>query len=51
MVQTTLYKINKLQKYFVQHREYNQCFIISISGIYKNFTSLCFITEINKIVY
>ena len=27
-VQTTMYKINKLQGYIVQHREYSQYFII-----------------------
>ena len=32
-VQTTIYNINKLQEYIVQHREYSQCFIITIIGI------------------
>ena len=29
----TMYKINKLQEYTVQHREYSQCFIITINGV------------------
>ena len=32
-VQTTLYKINKLQGYIIQHREYSQYFIITISEV------------------
>ena len=32
-VQTTMYKINKLQGYIVQHREYSQYFIIATNGI------------------
>jgi len=32
-VQTTMYKINKLQGYIIQHREYSQYFIIAINGI------------------
>ena len=32
-VQTTMYKINKLQGYLVQHREYSQYLIIAINGI------------------
>ena len=32
-VKTTMYKINKLQGYTVQHRDYNQYFIISINGV------------------
>ena len=31
--QTTMYKINKLQGYIVQHREYTQYFIITTSGV------------------
>ena len=30
-VQTTMYKINKLQGYIVQHREYSQYFLITIN--------------------
>ena len=30
--QTTLYKINRLQGYIVQYREYSQYFIITING-------------------
>ena len=30
---TTYYKINKLQGYVVQHREYSQYFIITINGV------------------
>ena len=32
-VQTTKHKINKLQGYVVQHREYSQYFTIAIHGI------------------
>ena len=32
-VQTTMYKINKLQGYILQHREYSQYFIITINGV------------------
>ena len=32
-VQTILYKINKLQVYIVQHREYSQYFIMSIHAV------------------
>ena len=32
-VQTTMYKINKLQGYIVQHREYSQYFIITRNGV------------------
>ena len=28
-----MYEINKLQGYIVQHREYSQCFIITINGV------------------
>ena len=31
--QIILYKINKIQGYIVQHREYSQYFIITINGI------------------
>ena len=31
-VQTTMYKINKLQGYIVQHREYSQ-FSIALNGV------------------
>ena len=30
-----MYKINKLQGYIVQHREYSRNFIITINGIYS----------------
>ena len=29
----SMYKINKLQGYIVQHREYSQYFIITINGV------------------
>ena len=32
-VQTTMYQINKLQGYIVQHREYSQYFIITLKGV------------------
>ena len=32
-VQNTMHKINKLQGYIVQHREYNQYFIITLKGV------------------
>ena len=32
-VQTTMYKINKLQGYVVQHKVYSQYFIILINGV------------------
>ena len=32
-VQTIMYKINKLQGYIVQHREYSQYFIITLNGV------------------
>ena len=32
-VQTTMYKINKLQGYVVQHKGYSQYFIILINGV------------------
>ena len=32
-VQTTVYEINKLQGYIIQHREYNQYLIITVNGI------------------
>ena len=32
-MKTTMYKINKLQGYIVQYREYSQYFIITINGI------------------
>ena len=31
--QTTIYKINKLQGYIVQHREYSQYLIINLNGV------------------
>ena len=31
--QSTMYKINKLQGYIVQHREYSQYIIITINGL------------------
>ena len=34
-VQTTRYKINKLQGCNVQHREYSQYFIITLNGEYS----------------
>ena len=30
-----MYKVNKLQGYIVQHREYSQNFIIAINGAYS----------------
>ena len=38
-VHTTMYKINKLQEYIVQHREYSQYCIITLKGVQsiKNF--------------
>ena len=38
-VQTTRYKINKLQGYSVQHKEYSQYFIITLYGVYSIKTS------------
>ena len=32
-IQTTKYKINKIQGCYVQHREYNQYFIITLNGV------------------
>ena len=32
-VQTTMYKINKLQGYIVQHREYSQYFTVTLNGV------------------
>ena len=32
-IRTTMYKINKLQGYKVQHKEYSQYFIITVNGI------------------
>ena len=32
-VQTTMYKINKLQGYIIQHREYSQYFRATINKI------------------
>lgn len=32
-IQTCMYKINKLQGYIIQHREYDPSFIITINGI------------------
>ena len=32
-VQTTRYKINKIQGYSVQHREYTQYFTITLNGV------------------
>ena len=32
-VQTTMYKMNKMQGYNVQHREYNQYVIITLYGM------------------
>ena len=32
-VQTTMYKINKLQGYTVQHRKHSQYFIITLNGV------------------
>ena len=32
-MQTIMYKINKLQGYIVQHREYSKYFIITINGV------------------
>ena len=32
-VQTTMYKINKLQGYNIQHREYSQYFVITLHGV------------------
>ena len=29
----TMYKINKLQGYIIQHKEYSQHFIITINGV------------------
>ena len=32
-VQSTMYKIKKLQWFVVQHREYSQYFILTLNGI------------------
>ena len=32
-IQSSMYKINKLQGYCLQHREYSQYFIITINGV------------------
>ena len=32
-IQTTIYKINKLQEYIVEHREYSQYLIITLNGV------------------
>ena len=32
-VQTTMYKMNNLQGYSVQHREYSQYFMITLNGV------------------
>ena len=32
-VPTTMYKINKLQEYTVEHWEYSQCFIMARDGM------------------
>ena len=32
-IQSVMYKINKLQDYIIQHREYSQYFIITINAV------------------
>ena len=32
-VQTTMYKINKLQRYTVQHRQYHRYYMVTTNGI------------------
>ena len=32
-IQNTMCKINKLQGYIIQHREYSQYFIITLNGV------------------
>ena len=46
-IHTTMYKIDKQQRYSVQHRKIQPLFKWSI--IYKNIESLCCIPEINII--
>ena len=46
-----MYKINKLQRYIVQHREHSQYFIVTINGVQtKNCESLCCTPETYNIV-
>ena len=47
-----MYKINKLQGYIAQHKDYSQYFIVTIneSIIYKKLESLCCIPETNIIL-
>ena len=43
-----MYKINKPQRYLVQHRIYSQYFMIILKGKnIKNFESLCCTSETN----
>ena len=47
-IQTTMCKINKLQGYIIQHKEYSQSFITTNGvKIYTNFESLSCIPETN----
>ena len=46
-VQITMYKINRLQGYILQHKEHSQYFIITLNRVYKNIESLCYTPETN----
>ena len=49
-VQTSVYKINKLQGYIVQHRKYSQYFTITLNAVYyTKILSLCCTPETNII--
>ena len=43
-----MHKINKLQGYIEQHREYSQHFIITLNEIYKNFESVIYLKLTRK---
>ena len=52
-VQATMYKINKIQRYIIQHREYSQYFITLNKTEYNLLKSelLCCTSGTNKILY
>ena len=49
-IETTTHKIDKQQRYIVQHREIqpSSCNNFNWSIIYKNMESLCYLSETNK---
>ena len=46
-----MYKINKLQGYIAQHREYSEYFIITINGVYPLKIVIHYIVHLKLTLY